>query len=56
MSAPLDIEDLRLAVYRAFATVGQVPDAAGLAARLGADAGSVRAGLHDLARGAASRP
>lgn len=50
MSTPLDLEDLRLAIYRAFATDGRVPDTDGLAALLGVDAGSVRAGLHELAQ------
>ena len=40
VSAPLDIEDLRLAVYRAFSIDGRVPDAEGLAAALGVDAAS----------------
>jgi hypothetical protein len=45
----MDLEDLRLAVYRAFARHGAVPDAAGLAAMLGTAPGEVTAGLRELA-------
>lgn len=45
----MDVEDLRLAVYRAFAQHGAVPDASGLAAILGTTPGEVTAGLRELA-------
>ena len=47
----MDREDLRLAVYRAFAETGRAPDAGALAAQLGAEASEVVAGLSELARG-----
>ena len=47
----MDSEDLRLAVYRAFAETGRAPDAGALAAQLGAEASEVVAGLSELARG-----
>jgi hypothetical protein len=45
----MDSEDLRLAVYRAFASEGGVPDATGLASRLGATPAAVEEGLRELA-------
>jgi hypothetical protein len=42
-------EDVRLGVYRTFATTGRAPAAAALAAELGLDADAVRAGLRRLA-------
>jgi hypothetical protein len=45
----MDREDLRLAVYRAFADTGRAPEPGELAARLGADPAVVRAGLDELA-------
>ena len=47
----MDREDLRLAVYRAFAGTGRAPDAGALAAQLGAEVSEVVAGLSELARG-----
>jgi hypothetical protein len=47
----MDREDLRLAVYRAFAETGRAPDAHALAAQFGAEASEVVAGLSELARG-----
>jgi hypothetical protein len=47
----VDSEDLRLAVYRAFAETGNAPPAAELARRLGVDVEAVTAGLAELARG-----
>jgi hypothetical protein len=47
----MDGEDLRLAVYRAFAETGRAPDAGELAARFGVGASEVDAGLAELARG-----
>jgi hypothetical protein len=47
----MDGEDLRLAVYGAFAGTGRVPSAGELAARLGVEASEVTAGLAELARG-----
>ena len=47
----MDREDLRLAVYRAFAETGRAPDASALAAQFGAEASEVVAGLSELARG-----
>jgi hypothetical protein len=44
-------EDVRLEVYRTFATTGRAPAAATLAAELGQDADAVRAGLRRLADG-----
>ena len=41
----MDREDLRLAVYRAFAETGRAPDASALAAQFGAEAWEVVAGL-----------
>lgn len=45
----MDAEDLRLAVYRSFASTGRCDDAAGLAAALGVAVGEVVDGLHELA-------
>ena len=48
----MDGEDLRLAVYGAFAGTGRVPSAGELAARLGVEASEVTTtGLTELARG-----
>ena len=47
----MDREDLRLAVYRAFAETGRAPDASALAAQFGAETSEVVAGLSELARG-----
>jgi hypothetical protein len=47
----MDGEDLRLAVYGAFAGTGRVPSAGELAARLGVEASEVTAGLAELVRG-----
>ena len=47
----MDGEDLRLAVYAAFAETGRAPRPGELAAQLGADVGEVTAGLGELARG-----
>jgi len=46
----MDTEELRLAVYRAFAQTGRAPQVTELARRCGADAGAVTAGLAELAR------
>jgi hypothetical protein len=46
----MDTEELRLAVYRAFAWTGQAPRVAELAEQCGADVQAVRAGLAELAR------
>ena len=46
----MDNEDLRLAVYRAFAQTGRAPEAAELADRLGVDLPAVTGGLAALAR------
>jgi hypothetical protein len=45
----VDREDLRLAVYQAFAETGRAPDVAGLAVALGADRTAVARGLAKLA-------
>lgn len=45
----MDVEELRLAVYRSFARTGRVPGPAGLADLLGTDEAAVRAGLRQLA-------
>ncbi len=45
----MNSEDLRLAVYQAFAREGSVPDAAGLAARLDVKPDEVKRGLRELA-------
>jgi Alkylmercury lyase len=45
----MELEDLRLAVYRSFAATGQAPTAATLAARLGTDNAEVKSGLERLA-------
>jgi len=45
----MDIEDLRLAVYRAFAETGRAPGAGELAEELGAEAPVVAEGLEELA-------
>ena len=47
----MDAEDLRLAVYRAFAETGRAPQPGELAAQLGIGAPEVAAGLGELARG-----
>ena len=47
----MDAEDLRLAVYRAFAETGRAPEPGGLATKLGTEAREVAAGLAELARG-----
>jgi hypothetical protein len=47
----VDSEDLRLAVYRAFAETGNAPQATELARQFGADVEAVTAGLAELARG-----
>ena len=46
----MDSEDLRLAVYRAFAETGRAPRAAELAEQLGAGLPAVTGGLDELAR------
>ena len=46
----MDAEDLRLAVYRAFAETGRAPEPDELAAKLGTEAREVAAGLAGLAR------
>lgn len=46
----LDAEDLRLMIYRAFASSGRVPDVGGLAERLETTVSEVREGLTALAR------
>ena len=46
----MDSEDLRLAVYRAFAETGRAPRAAELAEQLGAGLPVVTGGLDELAR------
>jgi hypothetical protein len=46
----MDMEDLRLAVYRAFAETGRAPQASELALRSGSDVPAVTAGLAELAR------
>ena len=46
----MDNEDLRLAVYRAFAETGRAPQADELAAELGAEIPAVTGGLEELAR------
>jgi hypothetical protein len=46
----MDAEDLRLAVYRAFAETGRAPQAGELAIQLGAEVRAVGAGLEELAR------
>jgi alkylmercury lyase-like protein len=46
----MDSEDLRLAVYQAFAATGRAPDPGSLAAGLGAGMSEVTAGLSQLAR------
>ena len=47
----MDAEDLRLAVYRAFAETGRAPEPGGLATELGTETREVGAGLAELARG-----
>jgi hypothetical protein len=47
----MDAEDLRLAVYRAFAETGRAPGSSELAAELGVEAAEVAVGLAELARG-----
>lgn len=46
----MDLEELRLAVYRQLAETGRPPDLDDLAARHGVDVAAVRAGLNALAR------
>ena len=46
----MDTEDLRLAVYRAFAETGRAPGADELAGQFGVEAPVVAAGLEELAR------
>src|SRR5687767_10415771 len=46
----MDLEELRLAVYRSFAQVGRAPAAAELADHMMLDVEAVRAGLTELAR------
>jgi hypothetical protein len=46
----MDIEDLRLVVYRAFAETGRAPGADKLATQLGAEFPVVTSGLEELAR------
>lgn len=46
----MDLEGLRLAVYRSFAQVGRAPNAGDLAEQQMLDLGTVRAGLTELAR------
>ena len=48
-SALMDIEDLRLAVYRSFAQEGHAPSTSDLVAELGASADEVAEGLRGLA-------
>lgn len=45
----MDVEDLRVTVYRELATTGTVPDTAGLAERLGGSPEAVATGLRELA-------
>jgi hypothetical protein len=47
----MDVEDLRLAIYRGFAADGRAPDADGLARLLGAPRAEIADGLLELARG-----
>jgi Alkylmercury lyase len=47
----MDAEDLRLAVYRAFAETGRAPEPDELATKLGTEAREVATGLAELARG-----
>jgi hypothetical protein len=47
----MDAEDLRLAVYRAFAETGRAPEPGELATKLGTEAREVATGLAELARG-----
>jgi hypothetical protein len=47
----MDAEDLRLAVYRAFAETGRAPKPGELATELGTEVREVAAGLTELARG-----
>jgi hypothetical protein len=47
----MDAEDLRRAVYRAFAETGGAPEPGELATKLGTGAREVAAGLAELARG-----
>ena len=46
----MDAEDLRLAVYHAFAETGRAPEPGELATKLGTEAREVAAGLAELAR------
>jgi Alkylmercury lyase len=48
--ARVDLEELRLAVYRSFAGTGRPPRADGLAEQLALDIATVRSGLAELAR------
>ena len=55
----MDSEDLRLAVYRAFAGTGRAPEPGELAGQLGADAQEVAAGRkgpYGVATWAGARP
>jgi hypothetical protein len=45
----MEIEDLRLAVYRSFAETGRAPGAGDLAEQLASDVPAVQGGLHELA-------
>jgi hypothetical protein len=47
----VDLEELRLVVYRTFAATGHPPGTAGVAERLGASPDAVQAGLRELAEG-----
>ena len=46
----MDYEDLRLAVYRAFAETGRAPGAGELAGQFGVEATVIAEGLEELAR------
>lgn len=46
----MDVEDLRLLVYRSFADTGRAPDVVAAAGELGVESSVVRAGLLELAR------
>lgn len=49
-NAGMDLEDLRLAVYRSFARGGRAPEAVDLAEQLRVDVDEVHTGLQELAR------
>ena len=55
MDDAADVEDLRVAVYRALASTGRVPAVETLADTLGWTPDDVRSGLRTPARGAARR-